>query len=93
MSEIPEEAMDPCVPAGTAPAKAAGEHLAPFWCTHGVKFQYQPVKGGYLPAVAAADAMHPDLPLRTPGTLPIACQPSTAFDPAEYPNAGPASLQ
>lgn len=92
MTELPPEAMNPDVPTGTAPAAAAGERLAPFWCAHGVQFDYMPIKGGYLPVGDVIDAMHPAVPVRLPRALPIACQPATAFDPTDYPHAGPGGV-
>lgn len=90
-TDLPEEAINPYVPAGTPPAKAA--HLKGFWCAHAVEWEWKRGKGGYLPLVEATDEMHPaDIPIRGQGALPAACQPATGFDPREYPRAGPAAV-
>jgi hypothetical protein len=92
MREIPKGSLNPAAPAGTPPAAAA--HPAPFWCSHEIEHQWVADFGGYLPMVISPDEMHPgDIPVPGPGQLPALCQPATGFDPAEYPNAGPAAVQ
>jgi hypothetical protein len=78
--EIPDDAVNLSAPAGTPAASAA--EFAPIWCA----------QGGYLPMVLEVDEIHSDIPIVSPGALPVLCQPSTAFDPAEYPNAGPGAV-
>lgn len=92
MHDLPPNALNPAAPAGTAPAAAA--HPGSFWCAHGHEWQWQADSGGFLPMVITADEMHPgDVPIPGQGALPERCQPATGFDPAEYPNAGPAAVE
>lgn len=91
--DLPEEAINPYAPAGTAPA-AAASHLGSFWCSHEIEWQYVSDVGGYLPMVIEADDMHPgDVAVTGQGALPAMCQPATGFDPKEFPNAGPAAVR
>lgn len=91
-NELPDGVVNPHAPAGTPPAAAA--HPGTFYCAHAVEWTWQADYGGYLPMVLAADEMHPgDIPIPGQGQLPAACQPATGFDPAQYPNAGPAALR
>lgn len=90
--ELPDNAVNLYAPAGTPPAAAA--QLSPFWCSHAVRWEWQGDRGGYLPMVIEANEIHPgDIPLLGQGQLPELCQPATGFDPAQYPNAGPAAVQ
>jgi hypothetical protein len=72
-------------PPGTPFGAEHAEVLAPVWCTHGVRFE--PEAAGYRPTDIDVD--HPDIPCTSPGAIPKTCQPTVAYDPAEYPNAGP----
>lgn len=93
MREIPDDAVDPAAPAGTPPAAAA--EFAPMWCAHGVRWEWQAELGGYLPMVIEPDAEHAgDLPVADIRGLPVTCKAEvTGFDPAEFPNAGPAAVR
>jgi hypothetical protein len=42
--------------------------------------------------VLEVDEIHSDIPIEIAGGAAGLCQPSTAFDPAEYPNAGPRAV-
>jgi hypothetical protein len=43
--------------------------------------------------VLEVDEIHSDIPIVSPGALPVLCQPSTAFDPDEYPLIGPRAVE
>ncbi|MGI5131806.1 hypothetical protein ACQEVB_33735 [Pseudonocardia sp. CA-107938] len=73
-------------PAGTPPAQR--ERVADVWCRHGVRWRHE--TAGYLPE--RNDSAHPDIPCLDVGAIPAECQPVTAFDPAEHPNAGPVAV-
>jgi hypothetical protein len=91
--ELPDDIVNSHAPAGAAPASVA--HPGPFWCAHQTRFEWDAGMGGYLvDGNAADDELHPkDLPVTGQGALPAVCQPATGFDPAEYPNAGPAAVE
>jgi hypothetical protein len=89
--EIPDAAVNLSAPAGTPAASAA--EFAPIWCAHGVKHEWVADQGGYLPMVLEVDEIHSDIPIVSPGALPVLCQPSTAFDPDEYPLIGPRAVE
>lgn len=93
MRDIPGEALNPEAAAGTPPARVA--HKGPFWCRHGIKHEYDAREGNYfVDGNAPDDELHPkDEPILGPGTLSEACQDPTGFDPAEWPNAGPAAVR
>jgi hypothetical protein len=89
--EIPDDAVNLDAPAGTPAASAA--EFAPIWCSHGVKWEWQPEVGGYLPMVLEVDALHSDIPAKEIKAMPDQCRVDvTGFDPAEFPNAGPAAV-
>ncbi|MGI9000304.1 MAG: hypothetical protein ACR2GH_01420 [Pseudonocardia sp.] len=81
MTELPPDAVNPAPP-GTPPGERS--RAADLWCAHGVRWTHEPT--GYLPTVE--DPQHPPVPCRDAGAIPEPCQPTTAFDPADYPNAG-----
>jgi hypothetical protein len=85
MSEHPPDQLAPAPP-GTPHSHR--EQLADVWCRHGIRWQHE--AAGYLPE--QIDTEHPDIPCLDVGAIPRACQPVTAFDPAEHPNAGPAAV-
>ena len=94
MRELPDGLVNPYAPAGTPPARVA--HKGPFWCSHAVQFEYDRREGYYFVSATAPDddELHPkDMPLDGQGALPALCQPATGFDPAEFPNAGPAAIE
>lgn len=73
-------------PPGTPPAAHHEATAAPIWCAHGIR--WDPEQDGYRPT--HTDTNHPDLVHRGGvGAIPELCQPVTAYDPADYPNAGP----
>jgi hypothetical protein len=77
------------VPPGTPNAHLLESAAAPLWCTHGVR--WDPEQDGYRPT--HVDAAHHDRVHRGgSGAIPETCHPVTAYDPAEYPNAGPAAV-
>jgi hypothetical protein len=73
-------------PSGQPYGEAHAPALQPVWCIHKVRFDPND-DGYYVPA--EIDALHPDVPCRSVGSIPDECQPTVAYDPAEYPNAGP----
>jgi hypothetical protein len=78
---------------GLPPGTPTGDQMqgiaAPVWCCHAVEWRPEP--GGYRPQ--HTDPAHPDLLCRDPGAIPETCQPVTAYDPRDYPNAGPAAVR
>lgn len=75
------------VPAGTPAGEVEAGSLAPVWCACGVR--WTPTAEGYRPD--RSDAAHPDIPCRPASAIP--CGPVTPFDPAEFPNSGPAAVE
>lgn len=86
MTHLPPDAVEPG-PLGSPPAHRS--HAADLWCAHGIRWTHD--DAGYLPTVE--DAAHPMVPCREAGAIPAACQPTTAHDPADYPNAGPQAVR
>jgi hypothetical protein len=77
-------------PPGTPTADLHEPDAAPLWCAHGIR--WDPEQDGYRPT--HTDAYHPDLVHRGgSGAIPETCQPVTAYNPADYPNAGPAAVR
>jgi hypothetical protein len=85
MSEHPPNELAPAPP-GTPHAER--EQVADVWCRHGIRWRHE--AAGYLPD--HVDTAHPDVPCREVGAIPRDCQPVTAFDPDEHPNAGPRAV-
>lgn len=76
-------------PPGTPMGDRNAPELAPVWCAHG--HRWTPTTAGYAPDIV--DEAHPDVPARDVGSIPPTCQPVQAFDPAQYPNTGPAAVR
>jgi hypothetical protein len=89
MRELPPDAFDPDTPPGTPPAAAVAEHMTPWFCAHGVKYEFHALKGGFLPDVAKPDVLHKNEPIPGSGALHAECQPARVPDPKEYPDAWP----
>ncbi|WP_232665977.1 hypothetical protein [Pseudonocardia sp. TRM90224] len=86
MTQLPPDAVN-SAPTGTPPAHRS--RAADVWCAHGIRWTHE--DEGYLPQTE--DAQHPPVPCREVGAIPEACQPTTAYDPADYPNAGPHAVR
>lgn len=80
---------DPTLPPGAPYGEQLQQELADLWCAHGV--QWRAHVEGYRPT--HVDELHPDIPAREAGAIPALCQPTTAYDPAQYPHAGPAAVR
>ncbi|MFC4948779.1 hypothetical protein [Pseudonocardia sp. GCM10023141] len=86
MTQLPSDATT-SAPRGTPPASRS--RAADLWCAHGIRWTHDDT--GYLPTVE--DTQHPAVPCREAGALPEECQPTTAHDPAEFPDAGPQGVR
>lgn len=85
MTELPPEMLDPDAPPGTPIAEQST--AAPVWCAHGLRWTHLPE--GYR----CDDPTHHELPCVDAGAIPRPCQPVTAYDPAEFPHAGPGAVR